>query len=308
MKKTVTLFVMSASGTPVRQVTISKALLRFLALLIVGVTVYAGFSVYDYQRLKQRAGDMNLLRDELTGRFEEIASQRKQIQQFASEINQLKAELVALNEFENKIRVIANLEKTDDPVGLFGMGGSVPEDLDAQIPLSDRHNSLVREMHFRTNELDAATVRQSESFQSLLGHLKDQVNLLAATPAIRPTTGWKTSAFGYRTSPFTGLREFHKGIDIATRKGTPIVASADGVVTFSGRKGLLGKVIVIDHGYGMVTRYGHCDEVIKKPNDTVKRGDTIATVGSSGRSTGPHVHYEVLLNGVPTNPEIYILN
>ena len=308
MKKTVTLFVMSASGTPVRQVTVSKTLLRFLVLLIVGVTVTAGYSVYDYQRLKQRASDASQLRYELTGRYEEIASQRKQIQQFASEINQLKSKLVALNEFENKIRVIANLEKADDQVGLFGMGGSIPEDLDAQIPLSDRHNSLVREMHFRANELDAATARQSESFESLLGHLEDQVNLLAATPAIRPTTGWKTSGFGYRTSPFTGLREFHKGVDIATRKGTPIVASADGVVTFSGRKGLLGKVIVIDHGYGMVTRYGHCDEMIKKPNDTVKRGDTIATVGSTGRSTGPHVHYEVLLNGVPTNPEIYILN
>ena len=134
------------------------------------------------------------------------------------------------------------------------------------------------------------------------------MDLLASTPAIRPTKGWKTSGFGYRVSPFTGLKEFHKGVDIATRKGTPIIASADGVVTFAGTKGMMGRVITIDHGHGMITRYGHLHKALKKRGDAVKRGEKIALVGSSGRSTGPHLHYEVLLNGLPVNPEKYILN
>jgi len=308
MKKTVTLFVMTNAGTPVRQFTVSKAVLRFLVLLLVGVTAYAAFAVHDYRRLKQYASDAGQLRNELANQYEETATQRKQIQQFAQEINQLKTKLVSLNEFENKIRVIANLEQTDEQSGLFGMGGSIPEDLDAQLPLTERHNSLVREMHLQTQELNTATSRQTENFETLLGNLEQQVNLLASTPAVRPTNGWNTSGFGYRTSPFTGLREFHKGLDIATRKGTAIHATADGVITFAGRKGLLGNVVIIDHGYGMVTRYGHCEEIDAKANEVVKRGDMIATVGSTGRSTGPHLHYEVLLNGVPTDPEKYILN
>jgi murein DD-endopeptidase MepM/ murein hydrolase activator NlpD len=100
----------------------------------------------------------------------------------------------------------------------------------------------------------------------------------------------------------------HAGIDIATKTGTPIAAPADGVVSFSGRKGAFGKVLVIDHGYGYSTFYGHCSSLKKKVGDRVKRGDVIAYVGNTGRSTGPHLHYEVRVNGVATNPTKYILD
>jgi murein DD-endopeptidase MepM/ murein hydrolase activator NlpD len=109
-------------------------------------------------------------------------------------------------------------------------------------------------------------------------------------------------------SPFTERREFHKGYDISSRKGTPILATADGVVTFAGKKGLLGNTVVIDHGHGLVTRYGHCDKFLKKRGDKVNRWEPIALMGNTGRSTGPHVHYEVHLNGMPVNPEKYMLN
>jgi murein DD-endopeptidase MepM/ murein hydrolase activator NlpD len=97
-------------------------------------------------------------------------------------------------------------------------------------------------------------------------------------------------------------------LDIANRKGTPIIATADGTVTFAGPKGFLGKVVIIKHGYGMTTRYGHLQKVSVKRKQNVKRGDTIGYMGNSGRSTGPHVHYEVLLHGIPVNPKKYILN
>ena len=192
------------------------------------------------------------------------------------------------------------------------MGGSVPEDLDAEIPLKEKHNSLMRDMHEQIEELNNASLNQEEEFESLLKSLEDQQNLLASTPAIQPiprsVKSWVTSRFGYRISPFTERREFHKGFDISSRRGTTILATADGVVTFVGKKGLLGNTVVIDHGHGMVTRYGHCEKFLKKRGDKVKRWEPIALMGNTGRSTGPHVHYEVHLNGLPVNPEKYILN
>ncbi len=166
----------------------------------------------------------------------------------------------------------------------------------------------MREMHQQVDELNTASQRQENSFGSLLDKLEGQRNLLASTPAIRPTDGWMTSRFGHRVSPFTGRKEFHKGLDIANRKGTAILATANGIVSYAGRKGPMGNVLVIDHGHGMITRYAHLSEALKKQGEKVKRGDIIAQMGNSGRSTGPHLHYEVHLNGVPVNPATYILN
>jgi murein DD-endopeptidase MepM/ murein hydrolase activator NlpD len=138
--------------------------------------------------------------------------------------------------------------------------------------------------------------------------LKEQKSILASTPAIRPTDGWFSSGFGYRTSPFTNQREFHKGLDIGNRVGTPVIAPADGLVVFVGREGSLGKMIAINHGYNLTTRYGHLNKFRVKKGKYVKRGQVIAEVGTSGRSTGPHLHYEVHLNDVHVNPFSYILD
>lgn len=166
----------------------------------------------------------------------------------------------------------------------------------------------MREMHRKVDALDRASQRQENSFSTLLDKLEGQRTLLGSTPAIRPANGWTTSRFGHRVSPFTGRKEFHKGVDIANRKGTAILSTANGIVAYAGNKGTMGNVLVIDHGHGMITRYAHLSEVLKKQSEKVKRGDIIAQMGNSGRSTGPHLHYEVHLNGVPVNPEQYILN
>lgn len=308
MRKTVSFFILSNTGKRAKQFTLSAATLRLLSLMTVAVLVCTAYIIYDYQRLRETVSDTKRLQHRLSSKSEEITNQRKQIQQFAGEINALKSKLLVLNEFETKIRIIANIEKSKDQEGLFGIGGSIPEDIDASVPLTEKHNSLIREMHEKTGQIEVATVKQADSFDSLLNYLEGQVTLLAATPAVRPVRGWKTSGFEYRKSPFTGLREFHKGLDIATRQGTPIVATADGIVSFVGNKGLLGKIITIDHGHGMITRYGHTYKILKKTGEPVKRGEKIALIGSTGRSTGPHLHYEVLLNGIRVNPEKYIIN
>ena len=299
---------LSASGSPIKRVTVSKTFLRFLSLFVTVCLIFFGFIIYDYYNAKLKLSSIRGVESDFSEQSDIIIRQRKQIKNFADEINSLKSKLVDLNSFEKQLRIVANIEKPDDQNNLFGIGGSIPGDLDAQIPLTDKHNSIVREMHEQIKQLDFASINQKQGFESLLKYLEGQRNLLASTPAIRPVSGWTSSRFGYRLSPFTGLREFHKGLDIANRTGTPIIATADGVLTFAGKKGFLGKVIIIDHGHGMVTRYAHLQKTLKKRGESVKRGDTIALVGNSGRTTGPHLHYEVRLNGIPVNPEKYILN
>jgi murein DD-endopeptidase MepM/ murein hydrolase activator NlpD len=305
MRKKISLMVLSNSGSSVRQLTISTTFIRIFA---VACFVALGVTAYDYYHLKVESVRAVNNEAKLSVQSDEIMRQRRQIQEFATEISELKSKLVELNDFEKKIRIIANIEKPDEQDGLFGVGGSIPEDLDAEIPLSQKHNSLLRDMHEQVDQLRMASDNQNRGFQTLFRFLKDQQNLLASTPAIRPCQGWTTSRFGYRKSPFTGRREFHKGYDIANREGTPISCTADGVVTFQGPKGLLGNIIIIDHGHGMVTRYGHLSKILVKRGQAVKRGDKLALMGNTGRSTGPHLHYEVHLNGIPVNPEKYMLN
>jgi murein DD-endopeptidase MepM/ murein hydrolase activator NlpD len=312
MRKKISFVVLSNSGAPAKQICTSKASIRLVGVILAACLLFFGYVVYDYFKLKKTTAHLQNREIKLTSQLKEIQNQRKQIQQFANEINSLKAKLVALNNFEKKIRIIANIEKTDQSDNIFGVGGSIPGDLDSRIPLVEKHNSLIRDMHDQIDELDRASIHQKDEFESLLKSLEDQHNLLASTPAIRPVSrgekSWVTSRFGFRQSPFTGQREFHQGFDLSCQKGTPILATADGVVTFAGRKGFLGKAMIIDHGHGMVTKFGHCQKFLKKKGEKVKRWEPIALVGNTGRSTGPHVHYEVHLNGIPVNPEKYILN
>ncbi|MBT8368441.1 MAG: peptidoglycan DD-metalloendopeptidase family protein [Deltaproteobacteria bacterium] len=312
MRKKISFVILGSSGAPAKQVCTSKTAIHLFGVFVIALFAAVGYIVYDYYNLRVTTTHLQNREVYLSSQLDEIQAQRRQIQEFANEINSLKAKLMALNSFEQKIRIIANIEKTDQSANIFGVGGSIPEDLDAQISLKEKHNSLMRDMHEQIDQLSQASSNQQEALESLLKSLEDQQNLLASTPAIRPVArnvkSWITSRFGYRKSPFTQRRELHKGYDIASRQGTPILCTADGVVTFAGKKGLLGKTVVIDHGHGMVTRYGHCSKLLKKRGDKVKRWETIALMGNTGRSTGPHVHYEVHLNGIPVNPVKYILN
>lgn len=129
----------------------------------------------------------------------------------------------------------------------------------------------------------------------------------SALPTISPVRGWVTSDFGLRRSPLSGHRQLHEGVDIASPYGAPVVASGDGMVTLAGRHSGLGKKLVIDHGYGLSTIYGHNSEILVREGEKVRRGQIIAKVGSTGRSTGPHLHYEVLVNGIPVDPRRFIL-
>jgi len=146
------------------------------------------------------------------------------------------------------------------------------------------------------------------SFRQIEELFKKQKSLLAATPSIWPTRGWVNSGFGLRISPFTGRWEMHEGIDIANNVGTPVVSTADGIVKFVGRYGGYGITLIIVHGYGYSTLYGHLSQVRVRPGQRVKRHQVIALMGNTGRSTGPHLHYEIRINDKPVAPRHYILD
>lgn len=296
------------SGSTIRKFHYSRTKLITYAGLFLIILCFVGYSLFDYISLRHNISGRHRLERDLALQTEEVLHQREQIQSFAKEINELKERLLQLDQFEKRLRIIANIDGSGNGDGLFGVGGSTPEDLNPEIELTQRHQSLIKDMHQQISQLGKAADTQQYNFNSLLQSLEAQKNILAHTPAIQPVKGWITSGFGYRQSPFTGKREFHKGLDIANRKGTKIMAAADGVVTFAGTRGLFGKLMIIDHGHGITTRYAHLEETFFEKGDHVSRGKAIALMGNTGRSTGAHLHYEVRLNGVPVNPSKYIMN
>jgi len=159
----------------------------------------------------------------------------------------------------------------------------------------------------RGEALAARLEVQAESLEALIEGLRGKSERLASTPSIWPTEGWVTSGYGNRISPFTGKRQFHAGLDIAARFGTEVIAPARGRVVFAGRQGAFGKMVKIDHGHGLRTLYGHTAEIFVRRGQEVERGTRIASVGSTGRSTGPHLHYAITVGGKTVDPSQYII-
>jgi murein DD-endopeptidase MepM/ murein hydrolase activator NlpD len=279
---------------PVRLVKAARSLSIILALGLL-------FMVYDY-------GHMRLASKELSRLKKENTTQKIELQGLSSKITGLEARMAKLRLFDKKLRIIANLE---EPAGeskeVMGMGGASPED-DIFPTLGARRRALINQMHSDLALLEGESLLQEQSFTELQEFLLNKSSLLASTPSILPTKGWITSTFGKRKDPFTGRRQNHRGMDISNRIGTDIVAPADGIVTKIKRFASLGNMVEISHGYGIKTRYGHLSKFNVKVGQKIKRGQKIAFMGNTGRSTGPHLHYEVIVNGVHVNPSRYVLN
>lgn len=176
--------------------------------------------------------------------------------------------------------------------------GPIPEPLGFTV--IDPLDSKVESMEDRAIALQAR-------IKELVEIQEDKSLYIASIPSLWPVRGWVTSDFGSRRSPFTLAPDFHEGVDIAAALGTSIVAPADGIVTFAGYKGGYGKTVVIDHGFGMITKFAHTSELSVQEGQKIARGDKIASVGNTGHSTGPHLHYEIHADGMPVDPMRYIL-
>ena len=183
------------------------------------------------------------------------------------------------------------------PGGELELGGiAIPMDeaLDLEIHLDG--------LEARAIELEERALAEEESLQEVRSYLDDRTSLMRSSPSVWPVRGWVTSHYGWRRAPRGGGTRLHSGLDVAAPIGTPIIAPADGHVVFAGYHTAYGYLVVIDHGYGISTKYAHTSRMLVDAGDRVQRGDLIARVGNTGRSTGPHLHFEVLKDGVPKNP------
>ena len=308
MSKRIKIWYHSGATSDIKEFTVHRTLWILLFVFAGFSIIGASFVGYDYIRLKSLWFSSDGLGQTAHSLNTEITTQRKQIQRFAGEIEALKKQVTNLSNFEDKVRLIADIKQTSDSSGLIGIGSIPTDTLDPDLPLTQKHNSLIREMHQQVTQTKVAAEKHALDFEQLIKQLEQKKNLLAATPSIRPVNGWITSGFGSRVSPFTGQNEFHSGLDISNAPGTKIIAPANGRISVAAEKLYIGNLLVIDHDHGRVTQYGHLKEILVTPGQEVKRGDVIGLVGNTGRSTGPHLHYEVLINGTPVNPLKYILN
>ena len=285
----------------VRQIGIPRILMVFLILFFISAILFLAWGVRDYWTMKQKMPLLAQLQKENTLQGEQLII-------LTEKINQISNKLVDLKNFDQKLKTMVNLETDDDNNQFFGVGGSDTTLMDPDYTIEDAHQKLIRLMHQSMDDLDREVSVATADKKELVEYFEQQKSLLSHTPSLWPTKGWISSRFGYRISPFTNEKEFHKGLDISTSKLSPVIAPADGVVSSIRWDAGYGKLISINHEYGLVTKYAHLEEVLVKQGESVKRGQKIALVGDTGRTTGPHLHYEVHLNGAPVNPLRYILN
>lgn len=235
---------------------------------------------------------------------ETVKAQRR----VATRLETLAQEVTRLRTFDHQIRRLAGMEEVQS---LMAMGGGTLE-LGKALAAGEQaeYEQLVERLYQDLQRLEREVALRTESLEAVTTYLTQQKNRLAATPSIWPTQdeGYVSSSYGHRASPFTGRRQTHTGIDIAAPRGTSILAAADGVVTFSGRMAGYGRVIVVTHGFGFKTFYGHNQKNKVRKGERVKRGQVIGTVGNSGYSTGSHLHYEVLVKDRTINPLKYIVD
>ena len=299
-----TLLVLSDGQTRVRQYRLSKEVIRlgFAAFLIAISTLSSAATSYI---TKQRGPRQTA---ELRRKNELLKAEVKQIR---TQITSLNSHLESLAQQDEQFRLVAGLEPLSPDVRRVGIGGPGGERA-AELQLSKLDRSagdLVTSTRVQVSELLRRARLLSFSWREAKDTLERKQDRLLSTPSIVPTRGYVTSAFSRsRWHPILDRARPHEGVDITAPVGTPIVAAAKGTVTRVGFEGDYGYMVEIDHGFGLTTRYAHASRTLVRPGQVVRRGERIALVGETGLAIGPHLHYEVLLNGSPTNPRKYFFN
>lgn len=297
-KKFYTVLVLPDASSQIRRFHIAKPLLG--ALAAAASLIFVAFLFFIYQAVS------------LNGHMLELRQLRVTASQQASllaKIDRLENEMVRLREFDLRLRTAAGLETKEGESSIFGVGGADTLNSRALMVAAVAHqtpstDNLTQELDRLSHEMN----NRSKSFQELIDQLEAKRNVLASTPTIWPVKGWLTAGFGHRRSPFTGLRQMHEGVDISNTVGTPVIAPADGIVSYAGPLGGFGNVISIDHGHRISTFYAHLKQQRASQGQRIKRGDIIASVGTTGRATGPHLHYEIQVNGAPVDPSKYVID
>jgi len=285
-----TLIVVPHAKARFRKLQVSVRLMKWAAGLAAGFSLVALGVLVHYTRIAYEVRELRHLKAE----NQVLLAKTKDYEDNAGK---LQNKVQALQSMVTKLGVMAGLEQSLPDAKVGGVGG-VPG-TDAVAPALEQRSLAAMDQRLST---------LTDKSTKLEAFFRDQKVLLASTPSIWPLRGYLSAGFGNRPDPFTGQRDFHPGLDISVPIGSKVHAPADGVVVSCGQQKGYGNAMVIDHGFGVVTRYGHMDGFNVRPGQRVKRGDVVGFSGNTGRSTAPHLHYEVWVNDQARNPIEYILD
>lgn len=296
-----TLIIVPHRGQAVHSIRIPIRMVKFgLAALCAVIFIVAGIFI-NYQHTVSAA---KAERTELEQLRQVNGVQRQQLEELEKSTADLQQDMKRLNALDSEIRRLVN---SDESTGASRGGIVRPDGGTYRGQGGPMVTPSIQDLTNLVRELQQGVQVREESLISLRDALEGKQVQLASTPSIWPAGGEVTSRFGWRSSPWGRGSDWHPGIDIANSIGTPIVATADGIVTGSGwNSGGYGNMVQIDHGNGIVTIYGHTSQVLVSSGMQVKKGEVIAYMGSTGLSTGSHVHYEVRVNGTAVNPASFL--
>lgn len=295
MRKKITFFIIPGDAGKVRKVRISRTLLRLTTFALVLFFSFTCFLIYDYRtgieerteiaRLREKASDQQLMLSFFEDKFKRVESELSRLRVIDSRIKKL-------------IKVQEPVKKARRKRRMY-VGGSE----DAGSTLLGESRNLV---DLRLDEIKKGILVNMRDMEGIKDMLELRREILESLPSIWPVRGVVSSSFGVRISPFSRRNVFHRGIDIMSSSGSEVHSSGSGKVIRSGYDADFGNVITVDHGYGYRTTYAHMSELFVRAGEIVKKGQVIGRVGTTGKSTGPHLHFEIRLNGVPVNPIRYL--
>jgi murein DD-endopeptidase MepM/ murein hydrolase activator NlpD len=331
--KKFTFFIVSNQTGQTRKLVISSVWMKAASFIGAVIILVFAAGMVDYFGLLLQSLENKRLHSENTQLI-------KQFQLVESKVSSLENSLERVKTFTTKLKLITNID-AEDRVTKLSMGpkpapGQQVEEYEPmeqrpsseslaqqdgafeQPPRLSENKGEIAEQPAPSKDYASLVIRidkavretqlKEQSVIDLWESLSERQSLINATPNIKPARGWLTSRFGYRVSPFTSKATMHAGLDIAAAPGSPIYAPADGVVSYAGYDQGYGKLVSIDHGYGVSTRFGHTSQIYVQVGQKISKWDVIAAVGNTGRSTGPHLHYEVRINGTPVDPINFILD
>ena len=286
----------------VRTVTVPKRLTAALGGLLVLLILVVGAITVSFVRQSSSLRTLEL-------RDLEVVTLREKISELEQSVRNYESMMVQNRQLQERASLIAGLGPLEDEFSArLGQGGHEPVVEDGLGLVDEISRDRIRDLRVQLDRLVKEAHFQRDGFERVLEALRHDQEMRESTPSIRPVIGgYISSRYGRRIDPFTGQPALHRGLDFSAPVGTPVLAPASGRVKRASRGGSLGQFIEIDHGNGLVTRYAHLSEFLVRKGDWVTRGQIIGRVGNTGRSTGPHLHYEVVNNGRSENPWLYII-
>ncbi len=290
-----------------RRIRVAATLSAFIFTLVVGGAAGGAWLLRDYVANTPSAKAENAL---LRTRLQSLEAEMGRVDQSLDRVMATDAKLRQLTREDTGAQAFGIGPLTELELAAAereGRGVALPgEEFELGRPVISSLEEELDDLDLRARSLQDRLEAEEQSLQEVRGYLDDRISLLDASPSFWPVRGWVTSGYGWRASPHGGARRLHSGLDMAAPRGTPVMAAADGDIVFAGYHTAYGNLVVVDHGYGMTTKYAHLSRMLVKVGERVERGALIARVGNTGRSTGPHLHFEVLKDGVPVNPRRYL--